>query len=233
MGFGRRRSVYDRANILVQAERARRRGRAAKAVALYQRVLAVEPDNVDLHRKLAPLLVRCRQPDAAWRSYLCAAEILAKRGFAAQATGVLREAASQLPRRREVWVAVADRIRANGRRLDAKKVLLTGRTHFRGRRQRRTAIDLLTRALELDPEDLGVGLDLARLLACSGARRHALRILGRLAASHPVRRRRIYLERLRAAPSLRTLADWLRELMRPGASGARIAVASNQGRWSP
>jgi predicted Zn-dependent protease len=233
MGFGRHQRAYDRARILLQAERARRRGRAAKAVALYRRVLAVEPDNVDLHRKLAPLLVRCRQPDAAWRSYRCAAEILAGRGFAAQATGVLREAASQLPRSREVWVAVADRILENGRRLDAKSVLLAGRAHFRSRSQRRTAIDLLTRALELDPDDLSVGLDLAQLLARSGARNHALRILARLAASHPVRRRQIHFVRLRTAPSLRSLVDWLRELTRPASSGARIAVASSQGRWIP
>ena len=50
MGFTGHRKAYDRARLLSKAEQARRRGRAAKAIELYRRVLAVEPDNADLHR---------------------------------------------------------------------------------------------------------------------------------------------------------------------------------------
>jgi tetratricopeptide (TPR) repeat protein len=214
MGATSRHKTYDRARILTQAERARRRGRAAKAVELYRRVLAVEPENADLHRKVAPLLVRRRQPEEAWRSYRFAAKTLAKRGFEAQATGLLREAAAQLPENREAWIALADLIRQQGRLVDAKAVLLAGRVHFRRRRHRRDAIELLARAESLDPDDLAVALDLARLLARCGNRARAIQILERLARLHPTRQRRIYFERFRVAPQLHALSDWLSALAR-------------------
>jgi predicted Zn-dependent protease len=214
MGFTGRRKTYDRARLLSQAERARRRGRAAKAIELYRRVLAVEPDNADLHRKVAPLLARRGQPEEAWRSYRFAAKALAGRGFEAQATGLLREAAAQLPDNRDVWIALANGIRKKGRLVDAKNALLAGRVHFRRRRHRRDAIELLARAEALDPGDFTVALDLARLLARCGNRTRALQILERLAVRHPTRQRRIYFERFRVAPKLHALTDWLRALAR-------------------
>lgn len=214
MGFAGRRKSYDRARILSQAERARRRGREAKAIELYRRVLAVEPENVHLHRKVAPLLVRCGQPEEAWRCYRFAVKTLAGRGFEAHATGLLRGAAAQLPENRDVWIALADRIRKEGRLVDAKGVLLTGRAHFCRRRHRRDAIELLARAEALDPDDLTVGLDLARLLARCSDRARALQILERLASSEPTRQRRIYFERFRVAPNLHSLTDWLHTLAR-------------------
>ena len=75
MAFARGRP-YDRARILAGAERARRRGRVARAVALYRRVLAQEPENADLHRKLAPLLAATGQRFDAWQSFRVAARDL-------------------------------------------------------------------------------------------------------------------------------------------------------------
>ena len=53
-----RKTHYDRRTILDAARKASARGRARAAIRRYREVLAVEPDNADLHAKLAPLLVR-------------------------------------------------------------------------------------------------------------------------------------------------------------------------------
>ena len=47
---------YDRARILEEAARARARNKRWRAIELYRWILAVEPNNADLHAKLAPLL---------------------------------------------------------------------------------------------------------------------------------------------------------------------------------
>jgi len=64
-----RRAHYGRLRILGDAARAQRKGRRKKAITLYRQVLEHEPENPDLHRKLAPLLARTRKPAEAWASY--------------------------------------------------------------------------------------------------------------------------------------------------------------------
>ena len=39
-------------------------------------VLAVEPNDADLHRRIAPLLADVKQPDDAWASYSRAVEVM-------------------------------------------------------------------------------------------------------------------------------------------------------------
>ena len=60
---------YDRTRILEAASRARARKRYRKAVTLYRRVLAVEPANLELHARLAPLLAVTGRHFDAWTSF--------------------------------------------------------------------------------------------------------------------------------------------------------------------
>lgn len=221
-----RKRSYDRARILAGAERARRRGRARKAIALYQRVLDQEPENADLYRKVAPLLVRRGEPEAAWKHYRVAAELLVARGFEVQASGVLREAAENLPHRADVWLELAGRIADRGQPVDARSVLIEGRSHFRGRRRRADAIALLRRAYALEPDDVAVGLDLARQLARQGDRAPAERLLARLAEANPGRQRRLRFEIFRIARDGPSLLGWIRALREP----RREAGAATRGR---
>ena len=75
--FGRRGNPYDRNRLLTDAARARKKGRRAKAIALYREVLAVEPENAEIHRRVAPLLAETKQPEAAWECSQRAADGLA------------------------------------------------------------------------------------------------------------------------------------------------------------
>jgi tetratricopeptide (TPR) repeat protein len=180
--------------LLDQAAQARGRGRLKKAVELYRQVLEVEPRNAELHRKVAPLLARANKPDESLESYKTAAEALIRGGFIEQAIGVYREAMQQLPPQREFFMALSDLELQRRRKPDAIAALLEGRKNFRSRRNRSDAIVLLFRVRKLEPHHLDATLDLALVLAKSGNRDHALRLLDEQAA----RRRGPALRRVRA-----------------------------------
>jgi len=207
MGLLRREKSYDRARLLDRAARAARAprwrgpGPRRRAIGYYRQVLAVEPDNFDLHRKIAPLLAQTKQVDGAWSSYHRAAEALRERGFVDRAVGVYREAVRYLPRQVLAWKCLAELELERGRQPDASAALLAGRGQFRSRRTRQHAIVLLTAAHKLDPTDSGVTFDLASLLARTGARGRAVAILDALLVARPEGEAAIRARQFRIAPS--------------------------------
>jgi tetratricopeptide (TPR) repeat protein len=201
--FGRQRS-YDRVRLLDQAARARRRGRRKRAIALYRQVLAAQPDDAQVHRRIAPLLAQTRQPDEAWKSYRLAAAQLARQGFVDQAIGVYREATSYLARDRRVWLALADLEVERGRRIDATHALLEGSRHLRSRRTRQEALALLLKAREIEPKAFEPSFELGGLLARAGSKQKARRILEDLlprARGRQLRRLRGRLFRMSPTPA--------------------------------
>ena len=81
-----------------------------------------------------------------------------------------------------MWEQLADTEAQRGRPIDAHRALLEGRARFRSRRDRPEAIRLLLHARKLAPTDFEANFDLAGLLARTGARAPAARILAELAA---------------------------------------------------
>ena len=219
MGLFRRKASYDRARILARAARAARpgRGRRSKrrAIALYRQVLAVEPENPDLHRKIAPLLAQTKQVESAWTSYRRAAEALHKAGFSERAIGVHREAVRVLPRQVAAWKRLAELELERGRKPDALAALATGRRQFRSRRTRQHAIVLLTEAYKLDPTQIELIFDLASLLARTGARGRAMALLDALLVKRPAAATAIRARQFRIAPGPARAWQYLR------ASGVR------------
>lgn len=217
MGLLSRKRRYDRKQLLRQAGAARGRGRLKKAVDLYQQVVAKEPRNAEVHRKLAPLLARTKKPDASLKSYRIAAEDLIKAGFVEQAIGVYREAVAQLPPRRELFLAISDLELGRGRQPDAIGALMEGRRRFRKRRDRSDAIVLLMRVRKLDRNHLEANLELALLFAKTGNRAHAFRLLDEQAARRcgPTLRR-VRARQFRLAPGPITGFRWLRAVFTGG-----------------
>jgi tetratricopeptide (TPR) repeat protein len=210
MAWFARKKHYDRSRIVTAAAHARKRRKPRKAIALYRQVLEVEPDNPDLHRKIAPLLVQTKRADEAWASYRRAVEGLLRRGFLEQAIGVSREASDHLHRNPEVWRALAGLELQRERRADAVEVLLEGRRHFRSRRHRSEATRLLFDARKIDRHHFQANFDLAGLLARSGARPRAASLLEELVPrSKASQLRRIRARQLWIAPSPGTLWRWL------------------------
>jgi tetratricopeptide (TPR) repeat protein len=211
-----RKTRYDRRRIMQDAARAREKGKSKKALALYRRVLEFEPENTDLHRKVAPLFAQTRQTAEARSSYLRAVAALVREGFTEQATGLYREALNYMPRDAEMWSAMADLQLKRGQRPDAIQTLLRGRHRLRRREDRAHAIRLLLRAHEIQPFRFDVTFDLAGLLAkAPGGRRRAFELLDGLAARVRGRHlRRVRGRQFRMAPGLRGAGRWLRALVR-------------------
>lgn len=174
---------YDRNRILAAAGRAGARGRRRRAIALYRRVLSVETNNGEIHRRIAPLLARSGQEFDAWQSYRVAARDMIRQKRAEQALSSYREAARYLPQKIETWQAVSTLERQLGRKQDALETLLEGRRAFKSRRHRAEAIAMLRAAREIEPWNADVVRDLARLLALSDQAPEALAMLGQLAES--------------------------------------------------
>jgi tetratricopeptide (TPR) repeat protein len=217
-----RRAHYDRLRILADAARAQRKGRRRKAIALYRQVLEFEPENPDLHRKLAPLLARTRQPAEAWASYRRAVDGLVRLGFVDRAAGVYREAAGFLPREDELWLGLAGLELKRGRRADALQALRAGRRQLRSRRDRQRAIRLLARARQLAPACFETGFDLAGLLASTGQRGRSIALLDELAAGASGKElRRVRARQLRISPGPGAAWRWLASLAGRSAPGAR------------
>jgi tetratricopeptide (TPR) repeat protein len=216
MALLNRKTHYDRHRIMQDAARARGKGKSKKALSLYRRVLEFEPENPDLHRKVAPLFAQTKQPSAAKSSYMRAVSALTREGFAEQATGLYREALNYMPRDVEMWAALADLQVKRNQRPDAIKTLLEGRRRFRRRDDRHHAIRLLLRACEVQPHHFEATFELAGLLAKSpGGSRRAFDLLEGLAArtrGGPLRR--IRGRQFRLAPGLRSAGRWLRALVR-------------------
>ena len=181
MGWLSRKRPYDRSRLLDQASRAALRRRHKRAIALYREVLAVDPNDSVVHRKIAPLLARTRQTADAWESYRRAAGQLARQGFVEQAIGVYREASGFLSKEHRLWLELAELEVKRGRPVDAVNALIDGSKNFRSRRTRGDAITLLQQARKILPNGFEPNYQLASVLASIGARDRALRILQDLA----------------------------------------------------
>jgi len=207
----RRRPRYDRREVLERAAREAARGRRRRAVALYRRVLFVEPANVDVHRQLAPLLAETGEPFEAWLSYRAVGRAFERSREFAKAREVYRQAATRLPAKLDAWLCVSRLERRLGDARAARAALLEGRRHQRGRAKRATAIFLLREALGLDPWDPALVLDLAGLLSRSGRREEAdLWLEGLASRSRGAPLRRVRSAQLRLSPSLGRAWLWLR-----------------------
>lgn len=211
MGLFHRKLDYDRKRLLVEAEKARSRGRRRRAISLYRRILAAEPDDPDLHARIAPLLAATGKRFDAWQSYRQATRTHLKNRCDAEALALYRAATRALPQQIEAWRGVARLELKRERREAAIQALLEGRAKFRSRRRRPEAIALLREARRIDAWRVDVALDLARLLRRSGQSPEALWMLGQLAERLEGRELRIVRgAQWRVEPSLKNSWNWLR-----------------------
>lgn len=211
MAWFRRNQRYDRSRLLRKAAGARKKGRRKKAIDLYRKVLAVEPEDAQIHRKIAPLLAETKQRDDAWRSYQLAAERLRVQGFVDQAIGVLREAARYLPDEPNLWRTLSQLELERHRSADAVSALLEGAGHLRSRRTRDAALSLLMAARKIEPDAFEPNLALGRLLVRCGAHDRGVRLLEQLAdRTVGTQRRAVRALLFRISPTPAAAWRWLR-----------------------
>jgi len=172
---------FDRKKLLQRANEARKKKRRRLAIGLYRELIAVDPNDPDVHAQLAPLLAKDRQFFDALLSFRAAAEGFLRKSESDRALSSYYDAAHHLPTEIEVWQAIARLQAARGKTDEALRALLQGRGKFRKRRQRAQAIHLLRAAHDMTPWKPDIVLDLARLLARSRQGREARLLLEGLA----------------------------------------------------
>jgi tetratricopeptide (TPR) repeat protein len=215
MGIFTVQPAYNRAHVLGAASKARAERRLRKAASLYRRVLAVEPDNLEVHFRLAPLLAARRLDFDAWASFARCARAALRDGELERAAAVYREAVRCLPQRVEAWEKLARIEFKLDRKEPALEILLEGRQYFRGRRWRSEAIALLRRIRDLEPHNFEVLLDLCGLLARSDQESEAQLLLDRAARrATGTSLQRIRWAQWRIAPTLAATWLWLKAAFR-------------------
>jgi tetratricopeptide (TPR) repeat protein len=216
MAVLRKKRIYDRLRIMEAAERARSRKQRRKAIALYRWVLAVEPNNVELHAKLAPLLAQTGQNFDAWRSYRVTASAALRERRDDKALAIYRDATTYLPHEIHAWQRLAHLLAKQGEREEAVGVLIEGSRQFRTPFLRSEAVHLLRRARLIDPWHFDVVFELAQHLGRSGQCEEARLLfegLARRSGGHRLRRVRTAQVRLDKSPA--AAWRWLRSLVRP------------------
>ncbi|MBN1210104.1 MAG: tetratricopeptide repeat protein [Myxococcaceae bacterium] len=208
----RGKAPLSRSEIIASADQARAKGRLKKAIAGYRKALELEPKDPAVHGKLAPLLARSKQPEAALESFQAAAQGHLDKGFADKALAVYTQAAETFPHKVALWQQLSQLNLSKGRRADALKTLLRGRLHFRRKDEARGAITLLQEALTLDPTLFEVKLDLAMQHARLKQRAEAMALLNPMLLDVRERRqlRRLRWTMLRVAPGAGAWGRWLR-----------------------
>ena len=203
-------SAYDRTRILRAATQARNRRRIKKAIRLYRQVLMMEPDNAELHHKLAPLLARRGEDLDAWHSYQIVAAACRRAKNQEKAIAVYRLAAEKLSHHIELWQEMADTHCERGRNAEAVAALLEGAKHFRSGNDRARAIHLLRRARGIDPWTFEAVLMLSQLLTKTDQGDEASMLLQGLALRAAGRNlRRVRRTQFANAPSLASAWRWL------------------------
>jgi tetratricopeptide (TPR) repeat protein len=210
-----RRKVLDRAALVAAGDRARSRGRVRKAITLYRQALAETPADAVLHGKLAPLLARKKEKEAALASFTAAAAGQARAGFTDRAIAVQRQAIELYPEESKLWDELVRLLLLRGRRADAVAALVGGGRTLLRFRDLAVAERLLKRAIDLEPWHPPAVDLLARTLARKGRKREALELLeafGSLSRGLALRRARRLAFRISPTPA--NLWRWLRAVWR-------------------
>jgi len=201
----------NRSEVLAAADKLRVKGKYAKAVVEYRKVLALDAADADVLAKIAPLLVKLGKRAEALHNFHAAADSYIQRGFVDRAVAVHTQAAAAYPHEISLWETLARLHNERGRRADGIKALLTGASHFKGKRGRPAALKLLRQALAYDSMHIDATIGLARLLKANGERQAARTLLDELSGGiRGPARKRVLGARFKLFPGPVSFFRWLR-----------------------
>ncbi len=175
-----RRIPYDRKKLLRDAESAVEKRRWRSAVRSYGLILAAEPNNAEIHYRIAPELARIGHHFEAWESFQIAAHSPEIAESSARSVALYKTATELMPRCVEAWRELSRALMRHQRPDAALRALHEGRQHFKSRLKRAEAIAILRDTQQLDPWKSDVVLDLCRLLGRRSRSAEALFLLDEL-----------------------------------------------------
>jgi tetratricopeptide (TPR) repeat protein len=198
---------YDRSEILRKAETYRSRGRVRKAIREYEKVLVVDPQDIEVHTKLGPLYMRAGRKDQAKASLKRVIAWYDKQGFVDKAIAMLRLALTLDRRDLAVHLRLADLYLGKTLDGDALRLLEGARRAFRRKRFLKEAIAVEEKILSFAPDSFRAQVSLVRKLWKAGRRREAGERLWKMESEWALRRNKKYWRKTRRllclhAPSL-------------------------------
>jgi hypothetical protein len=181
-----------------------------KAIAGYSKILQNEPNDYQVHARLAPLLAKVRRWEDSRKSFHAAGDGFLAAGFAEKAVAIWTMAAQHFPEDVPYWERIANELVKRGHKVDAVRTLLQGRHQLRLPFQRPLAIQLLEQVLVLEQSHFDATLDLARLLRIEGQRPKAEKLLTDLSREvKGLKLRRIRAAQFRLSPGFRSFLAWV------------------------
>ena len=159
---------YDRSDILRKAEDYRSRGRIKKAIREYEKVLAVDPQDIDAHARAAPLYIRIGRRDKAKASLRKVIAGYEKQGFVDKAIAMLRLTLKLDRRDLGARLHLADLYLGKNLAGNALRLLERSRRTFRGKWFLKEALAVEGKILCIAPDDFRAQVSMARLLFKAG-----------------------------------------------------------------
>jgi tetratricopeptide (TPR) repeat protein len=145
-----------------------RQGQIETAIAEYGALVTEQRRDLSSANALGDLLVRAGRSPEALPLYLHVADSYLKEGFFSKAAGFYRKVLKFMPDDEGISLRLAEALAQQGLLVEAKAQVLAVAQARRGRGDTAGADQLVLRVAELDPQDLGVGAEAARLLARRG-----------------------------------------------------------------
>ncbi|MFI5340422.1 MAG: tetratricopeptide repeat protein [Candidatus Methylomirabilales bacterium] len=131
---------YDRSESFRRAEKFRSRGRVKKAIREYEKVLAVDPTDLEVHTKIAPLYIRAGRKIQAKASLKRVIAWHEKEGFVEKAIAMLRLALTLDRRDLALSLNLANLYLGKDLKADALRLLEGARRTFRRKRFRQVSL---------------------------------------------------------------------------------------------
>jgi pilus assembly protein FimV len=200
---------YDRGEILRKAEKYRSQRRIRKAIREYEKILSADPQDIDVHIRIAPVYIRAGRKDQAKTSLRQVIAWYEKMGFTEKAIATLRLALKVDHRDLATNLNLVDLYLGKNHAGEARNALDRARKAFRGKRFLKEALAVEEKILGLAPDDFRAQVSLVRLLWRTGKRREALARLRRMEEQWAWRGNKPYWRKTRRlsfllAPSLST-----------------------------
>ncbi|MEZ4458274.1 MAG: tetratricopeptide repeat protein [bacterium] len=165
-----------REKLLESAQKHIRKGSWDKAVKDYQGVLEEEPGDVRTRLKVADLLVKIERFDDALAEYQNVAYHYAKDDIYDKAVAVYKQALRIAPEDPRLHRDLGEAYWRHGRLKDSLRAFHTAQKIFRDAGDISSQRDVLERMTTIDPEDVGLQVQLAERYEKDGMRVEALRI---------------------------------------------------------
>ena len=153
---------YNRNEIFRRADQFRTRGRVKKAIREFEKILKVDPQDSDVHAKVAPLYVKVGRKKEAKASLRLVIDQYHRNGFVEKEIAMYQLLRSVDPRDLATYVQLVDLYLRKALKGDALKTLRIGRRAFRKRRFLKEAVAIEEKVLSIDPEDFRTQVSLVR-----------------------------------------------------------------------